>query len=263
MSLHYEAAFFDIDGTLFSYKSYRYIPSTLAAIKRFQEEGGKAFISTARCYALVKSFGTLNLGIRWDGVCAFEGGVVLADHQFLRNDRVPPSLMKRFCDLVIKEGYNAELLYPTTRYLLRPMEKWAKAYYSFFVDPVPSIRKYTDVPANGAILIGPESARATFEKAIPELEFNWFIDAGADVSMPSGRDKGAGVSLLLKHFGIPKEKAIAFGDSVPDVEMKKAVDKLVIVANGREEAKQAADLICPEIDEDGIAKTMDELVFSH
>ena len=68
-----KAAFFDIDNTLFDYKTMRFVPSTLEAIKEFQANGGKVFVASARCYDLIRSFGTMDLGVKWDGVSAFCG----------------------------------------------------------------------------------------------------------------------------------------------------------------------------------------------
>ena len=75
MDMKFKAAFFDIDNTLYDYSKMRFTESTLECIKKFQKNGGKAFIVSARCYDLIRSFGLFDLGVKWDGWSSFCGGV--------------------------------------------------------------------------------------------------------------------------------------------------------------------------------------------
>ncbi len=51
------AAFFDIDGTLVSFKTHKIPQSAVDAIKAFHDQGGRVYISTGRPIA-IKKIGT-------------------------------------------------------------------------------------------------------------------------------------------------------------------------------------------------------------
>ena len=99
--MSFKVAFFDIDNTLFDYTKMRFTPSTLECIKAFQKKGGKAFIVSARCYDLIRSFGLFDLGVKWDGWSSFCGGVTHIGHKCVKKLLTPATLMEkmvRYCN---------------------------------------------------------------------------------------------------------------------------------------------------------------------
>lgn len=256
MAFKFKAAFFDIDDTLFDWKAKRFIPSGLEAVKALQKEGVKIFVSTARCYASAKEFGVFDLGIKWDGHSTFSGGVVYAGHELIFCDRIKPSVVYRLIDVVKSFGGNMEIIGPKTRAMIGKRDEWTNQYYAHFADPVSMIRKYKGGLVPGVLLYTPEEKDTIINEKIPELVLRRFAPFGCDASANPNRDKAQGIEKLLEHFGIEKKDAIAFGDSNPDMDMKKAVGTLVIVGNGKEEAKAVADYVCEPIEENGIVKTL-------
>lgn len=256
MAFSYKAAFIDIDDTLFDWKSKRFIPSGIQAVKALKEEGVKIFVSTARCYASAREFGVFDLGIKWDGHSTFSGGVVYAGHECIYHDKMKPSIVHRLVDVLDEFGGNMEIIGLKTRAMIRKKDEWTNKYYEHFSDPVSAIRKYDGGIVPGVLLYLPEEKDKVLEEKIPELVLRRFASFGCDASTNANRDKAQGIRLLLEHYGIKKEEAIAFGDSKPDIDMKKAVGTLVIVGNGKEEAKAAADYVCDPIEDDGIIKAM-------
>ncbi|MCL2120619.1 MAG: HAD family hydrolase [Clostridiales bacterium] len=82
---------------------------------------------------------------------------------------------------------------------------------------------------------------------IPFYGENWYRYAA------KGADKWDGVKALAAHLAIDREAVVAFGDDYSDLEMIKQCGVGVAVANGISEVKMAADAICADCDEDGIA----------
>ena len=72
-------------------------------------------------------------------------------------------------------------------------------------------------------------------------------------------DKGLGVRLLAEHFGCSLEDTYGFGDSMNDLEMIQAVGTSVCMENGAEKLKEVSDMVCPSVDEDGLAAAFSEL----
>ena len=70
------------------------------------------------------------------------------------------------------------------------------------------------------------------------------------ISIDGGKAKGIG--QVLAHYGLTAEEAIAFGDSDNDLDMLQAVKIAVAMGNACDEAKQCADYITTDVDDDGI-----------
>lgn len=72
--------------------------------------------------------------------------------------------------------------------------------------------------------------------------------------------KDIALNLLADRLNIKKDELIVFGDSGNDVAMLKNTGFSVCVANGWDEAKQAADIIVESNDNDGVARTVKRLI---
>ncbi|MBR3129569.1 MAG: HAD hydrolase family protein, partial [Clostridia bacterium] len=66
-------------------------------------------------------------------------------------------------------------------------------------------------------------------------------------------DKGKGVRIVADACGIPIEDTIGFGDSMNDLEMIETVGTSVCMDNGSPKLKEVSDIVCPAVDEDGLA----------
>ena len=72
-------------------------------------------------------------------------------------------------------------------------------------------------------------------------------------------DKGRGVRIVARRFGIPIEDTVGFGDSMNDLEMIETVGCSVCMDNGSPALKEKSDLICPAVEQDGLAWAFDRL----
>jgi len=70
--------------------------------------------------------------------------------------------------------------------------------------------------------------------------------------IPSDGGKGVAVEKVLEYYHLSKEEAMAFGDGNNDLEMLKTVGLAVAMENASKELKEAADVICGHVSEDGI-----------
>ena len=70
--------------------------------------------------------------------------------------------------------------------------------------------------------------------------------------------KGGALTWLCGHLGIPLEQAVGFGDNLNDVSMIRAAGTGVAMANADAAAIEAADIVAPGNDEDGVAKVIME-----
>ena len=67
-------------------------------------------------------------------------------------------------------------------------------------------------------------------------------------------DKGTGVKRVAKALGVDLADTIGFGDSMNDLEMIQAVGRSVCMANGSPRLQALSDLVCPSVEENGLAQ---------
>lgn len=72
-------------------------------------------------------------------------------------------------------------------------------------------------------------------------------------------NKGTAVMRLCEHLRMAREDAIAFGDSMNDLEMLQAAGLGVCMENGSPALKKAAGMICPSVTENGLYTAFTQL----
>ncbi len=81
----------------------------------------------------------------------------------------------------------------------------------------------------------------------------WLVDVTAH-----GVNKQEGVLQWLRHTGIKREEVVGVGDGYNDVPMLNAVGLKIAMGNAVEDVKAMADLVCPGVDEDGVATVIEK-----
>lgn len=111
----------------------------------------------------------------------------------------------------------------------------------------------------GAFLIGEESRIQSFASKIPELTITWSCRNGYDVFL-NDVNKSTAVEYILKENHLTWEEVIAFGDAGNDVAMLQKAKIGVATGNAKAYVKNVADMVCDKCEEDGVAKTIRELL---
>lgn len=96
--------------------------------------------------------------------------------------------------------------------------------------------------------------------AFPTVDVIPFSGEGWFRFADKAADKWSGVKALSAYTGIDLTSIAAFGDDYNDVEMLRECGVGVAVANAINECKAAADFICDNNDNDGVAKWLEENV---
>ena len=72
-------------------------------------------------------------------------------------------------------------------------------------------------------------------------------------------DKGLGVRTVADYFGMSLEDTIGFGDSMNDLEMIETVGVSVCMDNGSPSLKERSSLVCPAVEQEGLAWAFEKL----
>ena len=74
--------------------------------------------------------------------------------------------------------------------------------------------------------------------------------------------KAAGLAFVAEGLGFAAERTVAFGDGENDVELLEWAGYGVAVANAHRRVLAVADLVCPPVDDEGVAQVVEALLDS-
>lgn len=251
-----KAAFFDIDGTLFSHKTHAVPASTIRALEELRKRGVLTFVATGRHISMLGDF------LPMDELC-FEG-IVSLNGQYCRNREgviyhcpFPKEDIAALLDYLKEHPHPCILIEEDQMYINfhnALVEKVQAAIRSDMPAIGDTDRGYT-VPIYQALLYISDEDMDKLPP-LPGIRFSrWRLGSpdlsGADLYPASG-GKSIGIAKVLEHYGIDKQDTMAFGDGQNDVDMFGAVGIAVAMGNACEEAKAAADYITDDVDSDGL-----------
>ncbi len=240
--------FIDIDGTLTIPGENAPPDSALAAIRASQAKGNKVFLCTGRNPDMLKPLLVYN----FDGYVGCGGGYVVAEDEVLfdcpMTDEQREIALRTlhdsgvFCTVEAKDGsWGDENLG------IRPMQE------------------YDNRPIYKVVMMCTSLDQLDACKAELEKDFQFVFQEVKAYSCMNGElvnrkfDKGLGVRLIAEHYGVPISDTYGFGDSINDLEMIETVGTSVCMENGADALKAVSDIICPSVQEDGLAKAFSDL----
>ena len=98
-----------------------------------------------------------------------------------------------------------------------------------------------------------------FAQTVTQITYTSSFTDNVEISDVNGH-KGAGITAVANHFGIPIENAIAMGDNFNDLGMLKVAGLSVAMGNAEPEIKATADFVTLTNDEHGVAHAIQKYV---
>lgn len=245
--------FFDIDGTLLSHTSNSIPPSAIAALHRLKQNG----ILTAGCTGRhpleleklpVQDF-TPDAWIFLNGSWCTKKGKTISEKPLSRD------AMKCLQDYLTVHPVPMQFMEKNYIYdnLISDTMVQELAAVHTEPDPIEPLSRLTEHPVLMVIPWAEKKIREKIRTKLNLLEMPWG-SASDMVRSDSGKD--AGVRDILHACGLKKEEAMCFGDGRNDISMFSACGTSICMGNGCRQAKEAADEVCEDIDEDGICKAL-------
>ena len=105
-----------------------------------------------------------------------------------------------------------------------------------------------------------ERIMADLAAAFPETAVTSSVANNIEIN-DAACHKGAALSQLAEYLGVPIEQTMAFGDGSNDTTMIREAGIGVCMENGCEASKEAANLIAPDCDADGVAVILEKMGF--
>ncbi len=246
-----KAVFFDIDGTLVSFKTHQVPESTKLAIDLLKEKGVKVFIATGRHIDSINNLGDLE----FDGYITLNGGYVTAGrHDVLYKKSIPDKDIvnllhymeteKPFpCAFVEEHGISMNYMDQSVRDVFKLLNFPAPP-----IRPIESMRGKTIYQLISFFTADEENK---IMKILSHCEATRWNPLFADV-VPEGSSKSVGIDKMLAHFHIRLDECMAFGDGGNDMQMLKHAGTGVAMGNAAERVMQSADYVTDSVDNNGI-----------
>ena len=246
-----KAVFFDIDGTLISFKTHEVPKSTIEAIKELQDKGIKAILATGRSINSIEHVKHLD----FDGYITFNGGYCLTkDLEVLHREPIDARDIESVLAYAKEKALSFSFM-SEKEITIHDVTPEIAGMYAHLNLPVPKLVDMETVDTGSIlqtnIFLGPEEEQEFMEKVMPNSLSSRWTPLFADVN-PKGLSKKVGIDIFCKHFGVELEETMAFGDGGNDISMLKHVKVGVAMGNANPEVKVISDYVTDDVDDDGI-----------
>lgn len=255
-----KAVFFDIDGTLLSFKSHTISTPTMEALHQLKKQGIKVFIATGRSFEQVNKV----TDFPFDGYITSNGSKSLTkDGAVLEQATLPQQDIANLVDYLQQEKDMFSLSYMTESgiYANHWDEKLCNHFDLINVErpkKAPLEKLLETAIYQMTVYVGKEEEVMLAENIMQNCEFTRWHELFADVNN-SLFSKATGVQLMLDRFGIDKAQTMAFGDGGNDVKMLQYVEHGIAMGNAAEEVKAKARYVTDTVDEEGVKNALQRL----
>lgn len=253
--------FFDIDGTLVSFNTHNIPQTALDAIKSIRSKGIKVWIATGRPMPFINNLGDLE----YDGIisatgahCQTKNGEVIYSKPVDKDD------IQRMIEHQLKTGLAVAYAGNEQAIMTAPngITENAKEIFQLLNIPLPELHDPEEALGFDVMEI---IAFFTKEEA-PYMMSNvlkgcsdarWhpdFVDC-----VTKGSNKATAIDKVIAYYGFDISETMAFGDGGNDIPMLQHAAVGVAMGNASDQVKLAANVVTSSVDEDGIAKVLNNL----
>lgn len=253
-----KAIFFDIDGTLVSFKTHTIPQSTIDAVSEVRKKGIKVFIATGRPVPFINNLGTLE----YDGIMAVNGAsFTTADGNVVFEKFVDKDDAERMLRYANDQDMAVAFATSDAAYVINPNDKFDAVFELL------NLSRPAELGTEGLEGKKVMQVIAFFDEKEEKNILNnvltncnthrWHPDFADCIC--KGINKATGIDDVIKHYGIDISEVMAFGDGGNDVEMLRHAGVGVAMGNASNEVKKYAKVVTESVDNDGVARILRQI----
>ncbi|KAA6330820.1 putative phosphatase [termite gut metagenome] len=248
-----KALFFDIDGTLVSFKTHTIPQSAIDAIEQAKRKGIKAFISTGRPKVIINNLADLV----FDGYITMNGSYCFVGDEVVYKCKIPQEDVQTMAEIVERDNIPCVFVEENRMGLCNMNEKTEEFQRALKVPHLPVVTT-REVISKEIYQMSPFITVEQERVIMPLLPHcfagRWFPTFADVVAANNGKEKG--IDEISNYFGFGLEETMSFGDGGNDIGMLRHAAVGVAMGNANETVKQAADYVTTSVDDNGVMNAL-------
>ena len=249
-----KAIFFDIDGTLVSFRTHVISPAVLEALHKLREQGIQLFISTGRHPQMLSYVRSV---FPFDGYVTLSGQYCFCGNQVVRRNPMDRESVAALVDATQNKDFSCIFLEGEDLYL-NTCNQYTEAFMvdlDLSMPPVRDPHRALEGELYQAVaFLTKENEHLLLDRA-PGLKTTRWHPHFLDV-IPASGGKDMGIDAILEHLQIPLADTMAFGDGENDLSMLVHAGIGVAMGSASDGVKAQADYVTGTVDEDGIVSAL-------
>ena len=251
-----KAIFFDIDGTLVSFKTHTIPQSTIDAVREMRKRGVKVFIATGRPMPFINNLE----GLEYDGIMSVTGAhFVDGDGKVIFSHPVPKDDIRRVLDYASAKRMCVTFAGADETFTIYPNQQSDEVFrlLNLQLSVAHGASEHCldmDVLQVIAFFTADEEEEM-MRDVLSHCDAHRWHPAFADC-IASGISKATGMDEVIKHYGIDISETMAFGDGGNDIEMLCHAGVGIAMGNANDNVKKCANIVTDSVDDHGVAKIL-------
>jgi hypothetical protein len=200
-----------------------------------------------------------------DPVVCYQGAVVAEplSGRWLRHEPIPLELARETIAALNEEGFGLNCYVGDELYVAE-VTPGARRYADFQeleLHPVGDLLEWLSEPPTKLVVIDdPQVLDGLKQRMVARFDGRLYISKSLPYFLEFASPevtKASGLDFLSEHLGFARARTVAFGDGENDIELVEWAGYGVAVANAHDRVKEVADLVCPGVDEEGVAQVLE------
>lgn len=245
--------FFDIDGTLVSFRTHEIPPSTVMALTQAKSNGSKIYIATGRPPVIITNLGAIEHLI--DGYITTNGAMCFVGDELICCQPIPKQDVMTCVEDSKEKGYSLIVVGRKDVAVLDPTGDVDRIFRQML-----AVREFDKASPLEMVLqqdilqltpFFPAEYEPELLKRMPQCVSGRWHPEFTDITA-NGADKGKGILAIARHEGFDPSRTIAFGDGGNDTSMILQAGIGIAMGNAIDALKEKSDYITASVDDDGV-----------
>lgn len=249
-----KAVFFDIDGTLISFKTHSMHQSTQKALHALREKGIRVYVATGRSKMMMPF---MDRYFSFDAYLTLNGQYCYNHREVIRKKTVDSGDIRLLKGMLAKKPFPC-LFVEEDGMFMNYADERVRKLCELIDHPMPPAYGLDRVRDDAVLQFVPfldEHEEKILTTTLKNVESTRSVPDCFDV-MPAGGGKDAGMKAVLERAGIAPDETMAFGDGFNDIGMLGYAGIGVAMGNAADAVKAGADHVTSSVEEGGIATAL-------
>lgn len=251
-----KAIFFDIDGTLVSFKTHRMSENLKKTLHKLQANGVKLFISSGRARLVMNNLDDFP----FDGYVEMNGAKTTLGEEVIDSHPLPKDISLQVAEVAERENVSCWVFADTVAGInfssphAVEVADMINLHPTHFLDLSKVAREHTVYEYT--IFFDEEQERRLLHPVLKNVGYTRWHPYFVDI-VPEGLSKSYGAARILEHIGVTREECMAFGDGGNDIPIIEYAGIGVAMGNATDDVKAVADYVTDTVDEDGVVTALE------